>query len=215
MAFALGPYKKYECGYFRDNIPVEFYCQTGSETLMEANLGRLERLTKAGLKFYEEFLKTPYPFSKYGNLFAPHFSFNAMENPGLVLINQKNLLSPDAGYDYWTVINRDRMILHEMAHMWMGNLFTMSEWHDLWLKEATAEYFCHKSFSSILENEEKYGLSAAAFRSEDIWINFVIRTMLNNNCERYPFTSSSSFAVCFEAENYFDDMIEYYGTIVY
>ena len=38
MAFAIGPYKKYECGYFRETIPVEFYCQTGSEALMEANL---------------------------------------------------------------------------------------------------------------------------------------------------------------------------------
>jgi aminopeptidase N len=59
---------------------------------MEENLARLESVTKAGLLYYEEYLKTPYPFTKYGNLFAPYFSFNAMENPGLVLISQKNLL---------------------------------------------------------------------------------------------------------------------------
>ena len=87
MAFAIGPYLKFDCGMHNETVPVEFYCQTGSEHLLIDNLDRLEKVTKSGLKFYEEYLKTPYPFTKYGNLFAPYFGFNAMENPGLVLIN--------------------------------------------------------------------------------------------------------------------------------
>lgn len=215
MTFAIGPYLKFQCKPHREIIPVEFYCQRGSEELMRQNVDRLEQVTLAGLKYYEEYLKTPYPFTKYGNLFAPYFSFNAMENPGLVLINQKNLLSKGKKYSYWDVINRDRMLLHEMAHMWMGNLFTMDEWHGLWLKEGTAEIFCHKSFAAILEDEKKYGLSTEAFGSEDIWINFVIRTALNNNNECWPFNDKNSFAVCFKEEKYFDRMIDFYGTIVY
>jgi aminopeptidase N len=97
----------------------------------------------------------------------------------------------------------------------MGNLFTMDEWHNLWLKEATAEIFCHKSFAGILADREKYGLSTRAFKSEDIWINFVVRTGLNNRNETWPFDDRESFAVCFKEEEYFDRMMDFYGTIVY
>jgi len=197
MAFAIGPYKKFSCGKFRNEIPVEFYCQSGSEDLLLDNIKRLEQVTKSGLVFYEEYLKTPYPFTKYGNLFVPYFSFNAMENPGLVFINQKNLLRKNTPHSYWTLINRDRMLLHEMAHMWMGNLFTMDEWHNLWLKEATAEYFCHKSFSKILSQPERYSLKPLPFDTDDIWINFIHRTALNNSNETWPFDDAKSFPVCF------------------
>lgn len=70
----------------------------------------------------------------------------------MVCISSKNLLDPmDPKLDYWTIINRDRMILHEMAHMWLGNIVTPTQWSDLWLKEATAEYFCHRSLFEILD----------------------------------------------------------------
>ena len=220
MVFAIGKYKKYECSPYKGKIPVDFYCEVGSETeeLMEANLKRLEAITKAGLAFYEEFLGVDYAFSKYGNLFAPHFSFNAMENPGLVVINPTNLLDPaPEKIGFWKAINRDRMILHEMAHMWVGNLYTMNEWHDLWLKEATAEYFCHRSFAGILADPKRYdeGLTTIACRSEDIWVNFITRTAMNNRTEEYPYDSKKSFPVCFKNEKYWDELIDFYGTIVY
>lgn len=214
MAFAVGPYVKYPCSPYKGKIPVEFYCQRGSEASMEANLKRLEMVTKSGLKFYEEYLKVDYPFTKYGNLFVPNFSFNAMENPGLVLIHQRNLWDPSEELNIWKVINRDRMILHEMAHMWMGNLYTMDEWHDLWLKEATAEYFCHKAFNAILADKDYFGISDGVCDHQDIWINFVYRTAINNGREVYPF-KEKSFPVCFKDEDYLEKMMDFYGSIVY
>lgn len=213
LAFAIGPYIKFSCSPYKDKIPVEFYCQRGTEDLLRANLARLESITKAGLNFYENYLKVDYPFTKYGNLFAPDFSFNAMENPGLVIIHQKNLLRPkNRRNNYWETINRDRMILHEMAHMWMGNLYTMNEWHDLWLKESTAEYFCHKAFNAILA--EGQGLSKKLCDEHDIWINFVVRTAINNRSEKFPF-DSDSYPLCFKDEDYMGSMVDYYGSIVY
>jgi hypothetical protein len=214
VAFAVGPYIKFPCAPYKDKIPIEFYCQRGSERLMKLNLKRLESLTRGGLQFYEEYLGVEYPFTKYGNLFAPHFSFNAMENPGLVLIHQKNLIDPDDQPNCWTILNRDRMILHEMAHMWMGNLYTMNEWHDIWLKESSAEYFCHKAFHGVLAEPEKYGIFDASFKANDIWINFVVRTCINNRREKMPF-HRRSYPLCFKNEDYMESLMDYYGSIVY
>ncbi|MFL6115267.1 MAG: aminopeptidase N [Catenulispora sp.] len=95
-------------------------------------------VTKAGLDFYHRIFDYPYPFGKYDSAFVPEYNLGAMENPGLVTFNEKLIFrskTTDASYQ-----GRASTIMHEMAHMWFGDLVTMKWWDDLWLKESFADF---------------------------------------------------------------------------
>ncbi|GAA4473349.1 aminopeptidase N [Enteractinococcus fodinae] len=98
-------------------------------------------ITKAGFAFYEQHFAQPYPYSKYDQIFVPEFNAGAMENVGAVTILEDYIFRspvPQA-----TVLRRAITILHELAHMWFGNLVTMKWWDDLWLSESFAEFVSH------------------------------------------------------------------------
>src|SRR6266480_3523762 len=95
-------------------------------------------VTKQGLDFYGQAYKYPYPFQKYDQLFVPEFSAGAMENIGCVTFNESMVFRSKVT----EAVREDRAnaILHEMAHMWFGDLVTMRWWDDLWLNESFATW---------------------------------------------------------------------------
>ncbi|KUM38840.1 aminopeptidase N [Arthrobacter sp. EpRS71] len=120
----------------RLDVPLALYCRASLAGSFDAD--QLFRLTKSGLEFFNNLFAYPYPWGKYDQAFVPEYNLGAMENPGLVTFTEKYVYASratDAQYQA-----RANTLMHEMAHMWFGDLVTMNWWDDLWLKESFADY---------------------------------------------------------------------------
>ncbi len=120
-------------------IPLSLSCRISMVPHLDAD--RLFETTSRGFEVFEQHFGAAYPFSDYAQVFVPEFNAGAMENAGCVTIRDEYLYRSRvtaAAYE-----GRDNTILHELAHMWFGNLVTMTWWDDLWLNESFAEWASH------------------------------------------------------------------------
>ena len=138
-----GPYFKAEdhwSGTLDDgtalNVPLALYCRASMAGSFDTE--RLFQLTKQGLGFFNNLFDYPYPWGKYDQAFVPEYNLGAMENPGLVTFTENYVFTSRAADSQYQ--GRANTLLHEMAHMWFGDLVTMRWWDDLWLKESFADY---------------------------------------------------------------------------
>ncbi|MBW0290035.1 aminopeptidase N [Rhodococcus sp. MH15] len=159
-AIAAGPYHRVASSWSRGELTVELgaLCRASLAPYLDAD--NVFDITRQGLDFYAEHFDYPYPFGKYDQIFVPEYNLGAMENPGLVTFTEAYVFRGSATDEQHQ--RRANTILHEMAHMWFGDLVTMVWWDDLWLKESFADFM-----GSLV--------SAEATRFTDAWVAFAIK----------------------------------------
>lgn len=159
-AVVAGPYYRVEEGYRRGDlsIPLGVYCRASLAKYLDAD--EIFTVTRAGLDFFHDLFDYEYPFGKYDQVFVPEYNLGAMENPGCVTFTESYIYRGRASRAQRE--RRATTILHEMAHMWFGDLVTMRWWNELWLKESFADYMGTLACAEVTEFTEA-------------WVSFAIR----------------------------------------
>ncbi len=122
-------------------IPLAHLCR--QSMVAHLDVEELVEVTKQGFAFFEDAFGYPYPFGKYDQAYVPEYNMGAMENAGCVTLRDEYL--PRSRQTHAFYEQRANTVLHEMAHMWFGDLVTMKWWDDLWLNESFAEWAAHHS----------------------------------------------------------------------
>ena len=159
-ALIAGPYSHVHDVYKgQKEVPLGFYCRKSMAQYLDSE--DIFLLTKQGFEYFEKTFGLAYPFDKYDQIAVVDFNAGAMENAGAVTFREDLVVfrshMPEKMY-MW----RANVILHEMAHMWFGDLVTMSWWDDLWLNESFAEFM---SYLALAEGTRFKG-GWASFNSE-------------------------------------------------
>ncbi len=157
-AIVAGPYYEVRDEFVGEygTYPLGLFCRASLAEFLDPE--ELFEVTKQGFKYFEDSFQVGYPFGKYDQLFVPEFNAGAMENAGCVTHHEDYVFRSKV--TRFAYEQRANTVLHELAHMWFGDLVTMNWWDDLWLNESFAEWAAHHC-------------SANATKYTEAWTNFV------------------------------------------
>lgn len=157
VAVAAGPWHSVRTEHA--GLPFGIHCRRSLAPHLDTDADEIFAITRACYDRYHEKFQEPYPFDSYDQAFVPEFNAGAMENPGLVTFRDE--------FVYRSAVTdterqtRAMVIAHEMAHMWFGDLVTLTWWDDIWLNESFAEYMGYQTLTE-------------ATRYTDTWVAFGI-----------------------------------------
>ena len=159
-ALVAGSYHRDDDVYVGEKtVPLGLFCRKSLAESMDSE--EIFKITKQGFAFYEKEFGLAYPFAKYDQIAVAEFNAGAMENVGCVTFAEDYFVFrskvTDKNYNW-----RANVILHEMAHMWFGDLVTMTWWDDLWLNESFAEWASYYT----LEQATRFTNSWTVFNAE-------------------------------------------------
>ena len=159
-AIVAGPYAHVHDEYQgKKKIPLGIYCRKSLFQYLDAD--KIFEVTKQGFEYFERVFGLAYAFDKYDQVAVVDFNWGAMENAGCVTFREDALVFRSKVTER-SHNARANIILHEMAHMWFGNLVTMRWWDDLWLNESFAEWASYLA----LGEATRFKNSWAGFNSE-------------------------------------------------
>jgi len=140
-AVVAGPYHVVTDSYDgpHGSYPLSLLCRPSLKEALDVD--DLFEVTKQGFELFEQAFGTPYPFHKYDQAFVPEYNMGAMENAGCVTLRDEYIFRSRTTHAEMEA--RANTVLHELAHMWFGDLVTMTWWDDLWLNESFAEWASH------------------------------------------------------------------------
>jgi aminopeptidase N len=153
-----GPYVSVHAEH--DTIPLGVHARASLKDALERHADQILEVTRQSLDHYHSLFGVRYPFGEYHQVFVPEFNAGAMENPGCVTLRDQYLYRGQATED--EILTRSNTIAHECAHMWFGDLVTMTWWDDLWLNESFAEYMSHRTLVAATEFTDAWVDSAVA-----------------------------------------------------
>ncbi|XDD46450.1 aminopeptidase N [Leptospira sp. WS39.C2] len=145
-----GPYQVWEDKF--ESIPLRLFVRKTLAKYVEPK--DWFTFTKEGFAFFNSYFGIPYPFEKYDQIIVPEFNFGAMENVAAVTFSERFVSR--ASMTRSQRENLSDVVLHEMAHMWFGNLVTMKWWNGLWLNESFATYMASLAQAKNSEFQETW-----------------------------------------------------------
>ena len=161
-----GPYVEIKAKELYKGVPMSLYSRASLNNFLKEQAEEIFEITRVNMKFYEEFFGYPYPFSKYDQIFCPEYNMGAMENPGCVTLNDLYIFKEKPTVQQRS--GRANTIVHELAHMWFGDLVTMKWWDDLWLNESFAEFISHLAMARTRDQMK-------TIKYSDVWLDFFRR----------------------------------------
>lgn len=135
-----------------DGIPLRLFARQALASHVVP--GDWFRLTRQGFGFFQAYFDLPYPFAKYDQLIVPEFNIGGMENVAAVTYSERFVRR--GAYTLEEMEQLANVLLHEMSHMWFGDLVTPRWWDGLWLKEAFATYMAFLAQAEATEYDEAW-----------------------------------------------------------